>query len=73
MNEALDGQPVALRGRVPVKVQGAIRKGDLLVTGTIPGVAVSVGRASNYGQAVFAKALENKTTAEVGVIEAVII
>lgn len=73
MNEALDGQPVALRGRVPVKVQGTIRKGDLLVTGTIPGVAVSVGRASNYGQAVFAKALENKTTAEVGVIEAVII
>ena len=73
MNDALDGQPVALRGRVPVKVQGFTRKGDLLVTGSIPGVAVSVGRDSKYGQAVFAKALENKTTADVGVIEAVII
>ena len=73
MNDALDGQPVALRGRVPVKVQGFTRKGDLLVTGNIPGVAVSVGRDSKYGQAVFAKALENKTTTDLGVIEAVII
>ena len=73
MNSALDGQPVALRGRVPVKVQGFTRKGDLLVTGNIPGTAISVGRDVKYGQAVFAKALENKTTAEVGVIEAVII
>ena len=73
MNSASDGQPVALRGRVPVKVQGFTRKGDLLVTGNIPGTAVSVGRDIKYGQAVFAKALENKTTAEVGVIEAVII
>jgi hypothetical protein len=73
MNDALDGQPVALRGRVPVKVQGYTRKGDLLVTGNIPGVAVSVGRDGKYGQAVFAKALENKTTTDVGIIEAVII
>ena len=73
MNNELDGQPVALRGRVPVKVQGFTRKGDLLVTGNIPGTAISVGRDVKYGQAVFAKALENKTTAEVGVIEAVII
>ena len=73
MNNALDGQPVALRGRVPVKVQGFTRKGDLLVTGNIPGTAVSVGRDVKYGQAVFAKALENKTTKEVGIIEAVII
>ena len=73
MNSELDGQPVALRGRVPVKVQGFTRKGDLLVTGNIPGTAISVGRDVKYGQAVFAKALENKTTAEVGVIEAVII
>ena len=73
MNNELVGQPVALRGRVPVKVQGFTRKGDLLVTGNIPGVAISVGRDNKYGQAVFAKALEIKTTADVGVIEAVII
>ncbi len=73
MNSALDGQPVALRGRVPVKVQGFTRKGDLLVTGNIPGTAISVGRDVKYGQAVFAKALENKNTKEVETIEAVII
>ena len=73
MNDALDGQPVALRGRVPVQVQGFTRKGDLLVTSSIAGVAISIGRDTRYGAAVFAKALENKTTAEVGIIEAVII
>ena len=73
MNDTLDGQPVALRGRVPVQVQGITRKGDLLVTSSIAGVAVSVGRDSGYGIAVFAKALENKTTTEIGIIEAVII
>ena len=73
MNDALDGQPVALRGRVPVQVQGFTRKGDLLVTSSIAGVAVSVGRDAGYGIAVFAKALENKTTTEIGIIEAVII
>lgn len=73
MNDALDGQPVALRGRVPIKVQGSVKKGDLLVTSNTPGVAISVSRSTIYGAAIFAKALENKTTAEIGVIEAVII
>jgi hypothetical protein len=31
MNNAANGQPVALKGRVPVKVQGTVRKGDKLV------------------------------------------
>jgi hypothetical protein len=31
MNNAAKGQPVALKGRVPVKVQGTVRKGDKLV------------------------------------------
>jgi hypothetical protein len=73
MNNELDGQPVALRGRVPVKVEGFVKKGDLLVTGNTPGVAISVSRSTNYGAAVFGKALENKTTRDVGIIEAVII
>jgi len=73
MNSLLDGQPVALRGRVPVKIQGFVRKGDLLVTSSIPGIAISVGRDASYGMAVFAKALEDKITKEIGTIEAVII
>ena len=32
--------PVALVGRVPCQVVGKITKGDRLVTGTIPGVAI---------------------------------
>jgi hypothetical protein len=31
MNNAAEGQPVALKGRVPVRVQGTVRKGDKLV------------------------------------------
>ena len=31
MNNTANGQPVALKGRVPVKVQGTVRKGDKLM------------------------------------------
>jgi hypothetical protein len=31
MNNSAKGQPVALKGRVPVKVQGTVRKGDKLI------------------------------------------
>jgi hypothetical protein len=31
MNDELDGQAIALRGRVPVKVVGPIRKGQPLI------------------------------------------
>ena len=31
MNNTAEGQPVALKGRVPVKVQGTVRKGDKLM------------------------------------------
>ena len=39
MNDSIDGTAVALRGRVPCKVKGPVCKGDILVTGDIPGVA----------------------------------
>lgn len=67
------GISVALRGRVPVNVIGTVKKGDLLVTSTTPGYAVSVGRDSSYGVAIFAKSLENKDGDEPGTIEAVIL
>ena len=73
MNSAIDGCAVALRGRVPVLVQGRVKKGDLLVTSTIAGVAVSVGRDQSYGLSVFAKSLTDKDSIDVGVIEAVVI
>jgi hypothetical protein len=73
MNAANPGQPVALRGRVPVDVIGPVQKGDLLVTSDCPGYAASVGKNANYGVAVFAKALQDKDDDGVGTIEAVII
>ena len=58
MNSGQAGLPVALRGRIPVKLIGAVTKGDGLVTSSVAGYAQSVGRSRLYGQAVFAKALE---------------
>ena len=73
MNSGADGAAVALRGRVPVRVVGAVTKGDGLVTANIPGVACSVGRSRDYAQAVFAKALETSTDIDEKIIQAVIL
>jgi hypothetical protein len=43
MNSHATGLPVAFTGRVPCRVQGPINKGDVLVTGAIPGVAQRIG------------------------------
>ena len=71
--ELTNGCAIALRGRVPVKVEGPVAKGDLLVTGNVAGHATSVGRDRTFGSAVFAKALEDKTDNGLGQIEAVIL
>lgn len=64
---------VALRGKVPVKVIGPVRKGDLLVTSYIAGHAESVGKETKYGVSVFAKAIEEDLSTGKKVINAVII
>ncbi len=73
MNDSSAGQPVALRGKVPVKVVGPVKKGDLLITSDTSGYAKSA--TSDYFQpnAVFAKSLENKDSVDAGIIVAVII
>jgi hypothetical protein len=73
MNSCEPGLPVALRGKVPVRVVGAVIKGDSLVTSTTPGVAFSVGRERVYGQAIFAKSLESNNSDGEKVILAVIV
>jgi len=72
MNSLSEGQPVALRGKVPVRVVGAVKKGDLLVTGELAGTAV-VASGDYSSNAVFAKSLESKNTTEVGIVIAVIL
>ena len=71
---------ISLRGRVPVKVCGDVKKGDLLVTSCDnPGHARSLTRMeidnSEYAHAVFAKALRSHDDelGDGGVVEAVIL
>ena len=73
MNSEQAGVTVALRGRIPLRVVGAVVKGDLLVTGTVPGTAVSVGSDVSYGAAVFAKSIETDLSADEKIITAVIL
>jgi len=73
MNSGEAGIPVALRGKVPVRVVGPVAKGDSLVTSTTPGAAHSVGRSREYAQAVFAKSLETSASSDERVILAVIV
>lgn len=73
MNDTITGLPLALRGRVPVKVIGPVRKGDSLVTSTTVGCAVSVGTELTWGQSVFAKSLVTDLNEGERLIEAVIL
>ena len=72
MNSESNGQPVALRGKVPVRVIGQVKKGDLLVTSNVPGFAQAA--IANFSpNAVFAKSIENKDTDAPGTVVAVIL
>jgi hypothetical protein len=72
MNSAADGQPVALQGRVPCRVIGNIRKGDLLTSSATSGVATRLDPADWCPGAVIGKALANYNSNTEGVIEAVV-
>jgi hypothetical protein len=63
--------PIAMTGRVPVRVTGRINKGDRLVSaGQGQARAAQPGEATAFN--VIGRALENKTTTEDGVIEAIV-
>jgi len=69
MNKDLEGGTyIALKGRVPVKVNGAVKKGDRLVAGDWGCAQVAADRLD-----VFAIALESSNDAEVKLIEAVVL
>jgi hypothetical protein len=73
MNSEGSGVTVALLGRVPCKVIGEIRKGDLMVSSDIPGHAQAWRDESNPpAGSVIGKALENKTGAGADIIEVVV-
>ena len=71
MNSTQSGEyvlPVALTGRVPCRVQGPVRKGDVLVSSSTPGVAQRIGMNWQPG-CVVGKAMENIPTNEIKTIE----
>jgi hypothetical protein len=64
---------VALTGRVPVKVVGQVKKGQRLVSSSIDGVAMAADIA-NIPNAfvVIGRALADKTTDDIGLVEATV-
>jgi len=73
MNSDLQGEHVAaiaLRGRIPCKVIGRVRKGDVLTASSVPGFA-EVGNNPHFigAACIVGKAIENKDTDGEGVVE----
>jgi len=64
---------IALQGRVPVRVIGAVRKGDLMITSSVPGCAEAWREEGDprYGS-VIGKSLVNKISSEEELIEIVV-
>jgi hypothetical protein len=71
MNKDIDGLPVALQGRVPVKVIGKVKKGQRLTSSDVPGLAWAADDETPL-QAIIGRSLENKDNGNEGVVEAVI-
>ena len=63
--------PVALKGRVPVRVVGEVKKGDRLVSSSTPGVARAM-QAGDSMDAVLGRSLNSKDSAKEGTVEATI-
>lgn len=72
MNSEATGLPVAMTGRVPVRVVGKVSKGERLVSSSVPGVAKGLGNAEYDSRTVVGRALENKTDDGEAFVEAVI-
>lgn len=70
MNSGLEGTRVclALQGRVPCRVVGKIKKGDLIVASDMIGVAVSAGETARAGT-IIGKALADYDNDHIGLIE----
>jgi hypothetical protein len=72
MNSEALGLAVALHGRVPCKVVGKIKKGDLIVTSSVPGTATKLNTGDWQPGCVIGKALENYDSDQEGIIEVVV-
>ena len=77
MNDGLEGDhvvAVALRGRVPCKVVGVVRKGDVLIQSSTEGHAKAAPFRGYQAPAacIIGKSLEQKSTPDSGIIEVLV-
>ena len=74
MNSDCEGVAVALRGRVPCKVDGPVRKGDIIVSGPEHGIAVALAKESSMPNAVcvIGKAIEENLQTGIHIVEIVV-
>ena len=72
MNADTEGLPVAFTGRVPCKVLGPVKKGQVLVTSHIMGVAQAINNSKYVPGCVIGKSLESIDSTEVKTIEVVV-
>ncbi len=72
MNAGIVGQPIGLTGRVPCRVIGKVRRGDILVTSDIPGVAQVLDPVNHRHGCTFAKALGEWNGEGEGMIEVIV-
>ena len=71
MNSDIDGVAIALKGRIPCKVEGPVKKGDLLVTGPTAGTATALQKDSAKPDpwSVIGKSLEDSDEAGIRLVE----
>lgn len=72
MNSEAEGVAIALTGRVPVKVEGRIKKGERLVSGSKPGFAKALMKNEYDMRCIIGRALEDKETFDDDIVEVVI-
>lgn len=64
---------IALRGKIPVKVVGIVKKGDVLVSSYLPGYAeVAANQMNVSAAAIIGKSLEEKNDVGTGIIMVVV-
>ena len=71
MNSEAEGVAVALRGRVPCKVEGAVNKGDIIVSSPKRGVATALTADSSIPNSIciLGKSLESNPDTGVKLVE----
>lgn len=72
MNAEGEGLPVAMAGKVPVKVEGTVAKGERLISSNRPGFAQGIGARGYDAREVIGRALQAHDSTAPGVIMSIV-